>query len=352
MFRSSLLVALLLPSLSFAWGFAGHRRLASLMQDALPADHCLRTWFAARQTTGLQDHACDPDRWRGTDTAEWPRHFLEIDQVTPVTNYPREFPAVIAMLGDRTATSNGTVPWRVEEKYGVLVQAFRAKNEAAILDAAFVLSHYVFDSFSVLHDTRNSDPNNGLHARWESDMLNVTGNLNGITTLAASYYGTPGRADPRYNTFDVVLAGNALVDPLVQADLTANGSIATLYSGTKDLTARRWGDGVTVMSSILWTAWTQAGSPELTGFAGSCARTAPEVEIVLRGYPPVGGLLHAPDAGVPLVDAGVELDAGTAAGGGAGGGDGGGEPVGCGCAVLPADLVMFGLFALAARRRR
>ncbi len=369
MFRASLLVVLLLPSISFAWGFDGHRRLASLMQDALPTNHCLRTWFSSRQTTTLQDHACDPDRWRGTDSAEWPRHFLEVDWVNPPSNYPREFPAVVQLLGDRNATNNGTVPWRVEAKYAELVTAFRAKNQAAILDVAFVLSHYVFDSFSVLHDTRNADPNNGLHARWESDMLNVSSNINGITTLAATYYGTPGRADPRYNTFDVVIAGNALVNQLVQADVAANGSIAALYASTKDLTARRWGDGVTVMSSILWTAWAEAGSPELTGFSTGCSRSAPVAEIVLRGYPPEGGFKHAPpDAGVP--DAGTEpADAGSGAGGGSGSGGGGGgfigfgggtgggdvveEPVGCGCSSGSFEgvaLVVLGVWLARARR--
>ena len=223
------------------------------------------------------------------------------------------------------------------------------------------MSHYVFDSFSVLHDTKNFDPNNGLHARWESDMLNVIANLNGITTLAATYYGTAGHADPRNNIFDVVLAGNPLVNQLVQADTAAAGSIATLYSGTKDLTARRWADGVTVMSSILWTAWAEAGSPELTGFSTGCSRAVPAAEIVIRGYPPAGGFTHAPDAGSPdagppPVDAGVDVDAGT--GGGTGGGEGGGgggdgtQQGGCGCTTVSADALLFLAGALAFARRR
>ncbi len=247
--RLGVVLALVWASSSFAWGFDGHRRLASLMQDALPSNHCLRLWLAARQTTTLQDHACDPDRWRSTDPAEAPRHFLEIDWVNPITNYPRDYAAVVALLGDRNASNNGLVPWRVEQKYAELVAAFRAKDQAAILDVAFAMSHYVFDSESVLHDTKNFDPNNGLHARWESDMLNVLGNLNGITTLAATYYGTPGLAHPRDDLFDAVLTGNPLVPQLIAADTAAAGSIPSLYASTKDLTARRWGDGVTVMSS-------------------------------------------------------------------------------------------------------
>ena len=326
---------------SFGWGFDGHRRLASLMQDALPQNHCLRSWLAARQTTTLQDHACDPDRWRGTDAAEAPRHYLEVDWVSPITNYPRDYDAVVALLGARNAANNGIVPWRVEQKYAELVAAFRANDTAAILDVSFVMSHYVFDSFSVLHDTKNFDPNNGLHARWESDMLNVLSNLNGVTTLATTYYGTPGLSHPRDDVFAAVLTGNPLVGQLIAADTAAAGSIPSLYSATRELTARRWGDGVTLMSSLLWTAWAEAGSPELTGFSTGCLRSTPSGSIVFLGYPPGG---QAVDAGVPDAGSGDGADAGM-------GGGGDGAPVGCGCSSLPVDAVFALLIALTLSRR-
>lgn len=371
---------ILLPTLSFSWGFNGHRRLSSLMQDAMPQGHCLRSWYSARQTTALQDRSTDPDTWRGTDPDEWPRHFIDLDVVNPVSSYPRDFDAAIRYFGDRVARSNGTVPWRVEERYAMLVAAFRAKDTNAILDQSFLLSHYVFDSFSVLHNTQNSDPN-GLHSRWESDMMTTT-NMNGLTTLAQTYYGTAGRADPRYNIFDIAIAGNAQVAALIQDDMMSS-TTAQLYTNSRDLTARRWADGVTVMSSILWTAWAEAGSPELTGFSTSCSRTVPVAEILIRGFPPAGGFTHpppvpdagTPDSGLPVVDAGV-TDAGAddaGAGGGAGGGSGAGggngnvgggfifggglgggggamEPMGCSCASEP--FVVGILFAALALRRR
>lgn len=372
MFRLSVFFALLLPSLAFAWGFDGHRRLASLMQNPLPAGHCLRSWYSAQQSSTLQDKACDPDRWRGTDSEEWPRHFLEIDWATPPSSYPREYDAVVRQFGDRNAKGNGTVPWRVEAVYGELVAAFRAKDVTRILDRSFILSHYVFDAFSVLHDTKNSDPNNGLHARWESDMLQTASRIDGVTSTATNYYGTPGRADPRYNAFDVILVGNGLVPQLVQADLAADGGISGLYSRTRDLTGRRWGDGLTVMASMLWTAWAEAGSPELPGFTSGCSRAVPVAEIVLRGYPVPGGFTHAPpDAGQPVVDAGSGEDGGSAGGQGGGGGSaggggggfifgggaggGGGEPDpggGCGCGAGPGALASLALAVFWVVRRR
>lgn len=362
MLRALLLSLVLLPSVALAWGFAGHRRLASKLQDALPANHCLRAWYTGRQTNALQDASCDPDRWRGSDSLEAPRHFLNIDWVNPITDYPRDYDAAVARLGPTYARINGTVPWRVEEKYQELVAAFRAGNETAVLQTTFVLSHYVFDSVSVLHNTKDFDPN-GLHERWESEMLANGTRLNGVTTLAASYYGTAGLADPRNDVFDLVIVGNGLAPQLVAADRAANADVVGLYERVRELTARRWGDGVTLMSSILWTAWDEAGRPDLSGFSASCSRAAPVERLVFVGFPPQGG--GAPDAGVP--DAGVEVDAGPAGGGsggtpvnpgnpfgpGLGGGGGTGDGLGCVCAHVPgATLALLVGFAALLRRRR
>jgi uncharacterized protein (TIGR03382 family) len=382
--RSLLLSIALLPSLAFAWGFDGHKKIASLMQDGMPAGHCLRNWFSSKQTATLQDHACDPDRWKENDDTkpegekEWPRHFLDIDYATPVTAYPREFSAVQAWR-PQFAFSNGIVPWYVEQKYGELVAAFRAKDEAAILDNAFLLSHYASDSMSILHSTKNFDPNqgpdglDGLHWRWESQMFFANSHVTGMAAAAQPYIGSAGVADPRNNTFDFVLVGNGLVDGLIAADNASDGGPDSLYTLTKDMTARRWADAIVFISSLLWSAWNDAGRPELNGFpATGCSRAAPMGDPVVNGFPPPGGFTHTPDAGPE--DAGVEdggVDAGPT-GGGPGGGGGGGtlpvtggpwligggqgggneEPTGCGCTNVPgAAIAMLGFAALLRRRR-
>src|SRR5262245_13099196 len=101
-----------------------------MLQDPLPMNHCLRAWFAARQTTTLQNRSCDPDRWRLTshpmyDPGEWYRHYLEIDRIFPPEAYPRDWAQVVATFPSYY-DANGKVPWRVEEMYGQLVAAFRA----------------------------------------------------------------------------------------------------------------------------------------------------------------------------------------------------------------------------------
>jgi MYXO-CTERM domain-containing protein len=377
-----LLLVVLLPKVSVAWGFEAHRRLASMMQEPLPANHCLTAWLGARQTSALQDHACDPDRDRNTDPAEAPRHYLEVDWVNPPAAYPRDWQQALADLR-QNAIRNGTVPWRVEEQYAGLVAAFSARNVPLILDRAFYMSHYVTDSFSVLHNTRNYDPNDGLHNRWESDMFFPLANITAIRDQARMLYGTPGRIDPRYATFDAVLVGNGLVSQLIAADVAAGGLDAggggyrrsVLFLQSQELTARRWADALTVMASLLWMAWAEAGAPDLPGFTPGCARDVPTAPATLRGFPVPGGWTPTPV--VPPVDAGPAVDGGSPdagmSDGGAGGGSGTGMfggggsapllsfdagdysgpgPVGCQCQSSAGILVLLALAALCLRRQR
>jgi hypothetical protein len=304
---------------AFSWGFDGHRRLASMMHEQLPSNLCLKNWIVSKQNTTNQNMACDPDRWRiasdpNYDMNEAPRHYLEIDYLNPIQSYPRDFNVVVSMLGNRVATQNGIVPWRSEEMFQQLVADFASKDETRIVKTLFTFTHYIADSFSVLHNTKNFDPNNGLHSRWESDMLNPIANINAITTDARTYYGTAGRADVKNNIFEVVIAGNPLVPQLINFDLDAGSTnIQKLFINSRTLTAKRWGDAVTLLSSIVWTAWAQAGSPELSGFNASCSRAVPTNRIVAVGYPPAAGFTLPttpfPDAGI--FDAGTLFDAGT-----------------------------------------
>jgi hypothetical protein len=355
-----------------------------MLQEPLPAGHCLRSWYQARQTSALQNRACDPDRLRSTDSAEGVRHYLEIDWVTPAASYPREWSIAMAQLR-QFATRNGIVPWRVEEQYEALVAAFRTKDPSQILDQTFFMSHYVTDSFSVLHDTKNFNPNDGLHERWESDMLNSSANIDAISAATRTFYGTPGTIDPRNAIFDIVLVGNDLVSQLVAADVAAGGLDAggggyrrsVLFEQSRDLTARRWADALTVLASLIWMAWAEAGSTDLPGFEMGCSKTVPVTVAVLRGFPVPngwtpkstndGGVLDAgstSDGGSPVQ---VE-DSGADAGLAAGGGDAGGRtpmmnivdpnasvvPIrGCGCqGTFSSALVWLCGFSLCAARRR
>lgn len=360
----------LLPALAFAWGFDGHRRLASKLHEPLP-NGCLKTWLSVQtQATAFQEKSCDPDRWRSTTpnaydpsctgSCEAPHHYLNIDYANPITDYPRDWAAVQTRFG-QYAVQNGQVPWHLERMYGELVTKFQSRDSAAVADHIAWMSHYVGDAFSPYHDTRYSDPKLsgsdtvGGHSRYESVMLDDNSTrIDNIASRANLYYGTIGRADAKNHIFDHIIVGNPLAAQIANADSQGGGDITALYNATSDLTARRWGDALTLMASLVMSAWVDAGKPVLTGMPSGCSNVEAQGAIVFRGY----ALPVTPDAGV--------LDGGAGAGGGNGGSAGGGgfnagtgggtgasaDGAACGCSASTALWVLPALALLLLRRRR
>ena len=355
---TALMCLSLLPATGFGWGFAGHRKLASKLAEPLPSG-CLKSWLAAQTAKStFQDLACDPDRWRSTDANEWNRHFLNIDWAQPPSSYPRDWDGVVQRFG-QYAEKNGTVPFRVEEYQAKLQQAFQAGDSAGAATLVAHLSHYATDAFSPYHCTKDSNPklNNtdsvGAHARYESDMLEVSANMTALLAKGATYYGTLGRTDARNHTFDAVLVGNPLATTVTEAYRSGNGALDALYAGTSDLTARRMGDAVTFTASLVATAWVDAGSPTLSGMPSGCSKNIQLGALALRGYPLPPPA--PPDAGTPEVpDAGTE-DAGTPGEPPVETPDGGTEapaPESCACGGETAAAVLLPLGLLSRLRRR
>lgn len=192
-------------------------------------------------------------------------------------------------------------------------------------------------------------------------MLGNNTNRNAVAALAVTLFGTPGRVDVRNNIFDIVLVGNGLVPALLAADVATPGDMPAFFARMKDSTARRWADALTLMASVLWSAWAEAGAPVLTGFSSSCTKELPVGDPVLRGFPVPGGFTH-PDGGTgeAPVDAGVD-DAGAGGSGGSpvvGGGGAGGmslvepEPIACSCGGVEGAMLLGLLVMRLGRRRR
>jgi hypothetical protein len=345
--------AVLVPSVAFGWGFEAHRRLSSNLHEPFSEGSCLRA-FVAQFTSqySFQDQSCDPDRWRQNEgpecdgrrdtpeSCEWPRHYLNVDYADPLESYPRDWEEAKVRFG-QYAVANGRVPWRVEQLYGELVQAFEARAISQARDRLAWLSHYVTDASSPMHATR-SQPGD-LHLRYETQMLATQGRLDALIVAMRQHYGTLGRAHPRDHVFDLLLVGQPLAQTLIHQDIQNGGSLTALYDNSADLTARRWADGLTLLAALIGTAWLEAGAPLLSGMPGGCDAAVPDGQLVLAGYPLPQ---QVPDAGT-AGDGGVDRpDAGPGANGSLPEG-------GCqGCGAAPAALLPLAGLGLLLRRRR
>ena len=168
------------PFPSRAWGFSGHKFITDRAIDLLPSE--LRPFFQQFRTT-VVEHSIDPDTYRTMGCVEEPpRHFLDMDAygAFPFKDLPHDYKEAVDKRGADFVIKNGTVPWRAEEIYNQLRDAFKqlpaapyARDNIKLFSA--VLAHYVGDSFQPLHACLNYDGQltnqQGIHSRFESELF-------------------------------------------------------------------------------------------------------------------------------------------------------------------------------------
>lgn len=274
---SVMLVAVLLPSPAFAWGFAGHRYIMRRAIDLLPAG--IKPFFVAHRDE-IVVRVIDPDLWRNVGWEDDPNHFVNFGAAEfgpyPFTALPREYGAALEKFGMATLRRQGMLPWREAEEFGNLRRAFESFRKGdsygttdTVLFAA-VVSHYVQDAYQPLHASNNYDGQltgqQGVHARFERDLLERYESRLTVNPAAPQSV-----ASARDAAFDALLASHQLVAPLLLADKDALGSKDTyddayfdaFFAKVKPILEERLAAAITATASVIVSAWEQAGKPEL-----------------------------------------------------------------------------------------
>ncbi len=166
----ALLALALLPAPPLAaWGRKGHRIVAALALQDLPAGP--RAWFEGQEAF-VEAHSSDPDTWKH-DPLEGPRHFLEMER------YGDHVPTLVSeartQLGPAVFQRAGQLPWVIQDRVKDLAQAFLKGDRTQVAFLASVLSHYVGDLHVPLHTAENYDGQRtrqrGVHSRWETGLV-------------------------------------------------------------------------------------------------------------------------------------------------------------------------------------
>lgn len=276
---SGLCVALLLwglaPAHVTAWGSTGHRFITDKAIDLLPPE--IQPFFRKYRVT-IVEHSIDPDTYRTMGfTEEPPRHFMDMDNYGPFPfgSIPHDYNDAVAARGLDFVLKNGTVPWRTQDIYTQLRDAFTklptspfSRDDVKLFSA--VIAHYTEDAFQPFHACANYDGQlthqQGIHARFETDLFErYQGDLH-LTPAPAAYI-----PNAREFIFATLTTSYQAVDPILAADRAAtqgrseydDAYFAQLFQQTRPILEKQVSGAITGVASLVMSAWVDAGKPAL-----------------------------------------------------------------------------------------
>jgi hypothetical protein len=268
-----LLAIVATPAPAAAWGFEAHKFIMARAIALLPAE--IRPFFT-RFEASIVEHSIDPDLWRTVGWVdETTRHFVDMDAYGPYPfkDLPRQHADAVKRYGAEFVAKNGTLPWRTEEMYQKLVEAFTQKSTYSrenIKLFSSVIAHYTADGHVPFHATLNHDGQLtgqwGIHARFESDLFERY-----RPTLDLSPRPPAAIGNPREFIFDTLVVSFSLVQPILDADKAAAEGrqlyddlyFTRFFEKVKPILEKRVADSITGVAAIITAAWIDAGRPAL-----------------------------------------------------------------------------------------
>ncbi|WP_426668600.1 zinc dependent phospholipase C family protein [Mucilaginibacter sp. McL0603] len=286
--RSIIALAILISCSS--WGFFAHRRINHVAVFTLPK---AMAGFYEANIDFITEHAIDPDKKRYVDSLEAPRHYLNIDHYgkKPFMKMPVKWDDAAKKYTADTLAKYGTVPWQIQYEYYKLVKAFKEHDTTAILKTSANLGHYIADAHVPLHLTQNYNGQlthqDGIHALWESRIPELFSDQYNYYVGKARYI-----ENPLNEAFKICRASFKCVDSVLLFERRLNstfppdkkyetikrsGKNVKDYSAAyakayqmslKGMVARRMRSSILEVGSFWFSAWVDAGQPDLNKLIG------------------------------------------------------------------------------------
>ncbi len=282
---------LLVVQSACCWGFYGHRQINYYAIFLLPPEMLV---LYKPNADFLVEHAVDPDKRRYAVTAEAPRHYIDMDKYGsyPFDSLPRKWNEAVEKFTADSLNKHGIVPWWIQTMLARLTAAFREKDQARILKYSAELGHYIADSHVPLHASSNHNGQftgqKGIHGFWESRIPELLAEKEWDFFIGRAEY----IASPLDFAWDRVLESAAASDTVLKFEKmlsetfptdqkfsfeSRNGIIIRQYSSAytikydqmmKGMVERRMRQSIFAVASYWYTAWVNAGQPDLTRLVG------------------------------------------------------------------------------------
>jgi len=186
----------------------------------------------------------------------------------------------------------GILPYWLEEFYGRLVWAFEKKDAKAILKISADIGHYIADGHVPLHTTENYNGQLtnqlGIHAFWESRLPELYADENYDFLVGKAEY----IPDIRSYTWDFITESHRLLPDVLRIEKELSKSFPSdqqycfderlertiktqcpeyceAYHNAMDgMVEQRMQDAVLAVGSFWYSAWVDAGQPNLNEISG------------------------------------------------------------------------------------
>lgn len=285
---SGIVISLVVISYStlFSWGFFGHKQINRMAVFTLPPG---MVTFYKKHIDYITEHAVDPDKRRYGVKGEAERHYIDIDHYGPdaFDIVPHYWKKAVEKYSEDTLNAYGIVPWHIEKMMYRLTEAFKNEDFERILQLSSELGHYIADAHVPLHTTENYNGQltnqKGIHGFWESRIPEMK---------SQDYDFFVGRAEYIEKVNDrawkIVKASHAAVDSVLGFEAKLNASFpqdrkyaienrgnmnikiySEEYTNAYDkmlngMVERRMRASIITVGSMWYTAWVNAGQPDLS----------------------------------------------------------------------------------------
>jgi hypothetical protein len=288
-----ILIALLLLCNSldiYCWGFYAHQKINYYAVFLLPPEMLV---LFKPQIEFISEHAVDPDKRRYAVPQEGPRHFIDLDHYGhyPFDSLPRSWKEAVQKFSEDSLNAHGIIPWWLKNMLARLTQAFKEKDQGKILKYAAEIGHYMADAHVPLHTSSNHNgqftDQKGIHGFWESRVPELLAEKHWDFFIGKADY----IKDPSSFIWKRVMESAAAADTVLRSEKELskkfppdkryafeyrNGIIVKQYSSAytiaydkmlKGMIERRMCESIYAVASFWYTAWVNAGQPDLTKLA-------------------------------------------------------------------------------------
>jgi hypothetical protein len=267
-----------------SWGFFAHEKINRLAVFCLPPE---MFGFFKKNIDYITDASVNPDRRRFFVVDEAPRHYLDIDHYGDSALYtlPRYWNAAVAAHSEDTLKAYGILPWHIHKVFGRLRDAFAVKDPKEILRLSAEIGHYLGDAHVPLHTTENYNgqltQQEGIHALWESRLPELFSGNYDFFVGRPSYL-----VNPQLAAWEAVEQSHLAVDSVLTFEkklaskflerkysfevkgkqtlkVYSKEYAAEFHTLLSSMVERRMRCAVSCIASFWFTAWVDAGQPDL-----------------------------------------------------------------------------------------